>query len=82
MGRLTTTWAQAALESVKVATVAERADSPALRRRLEVTAADSSVASYDCCSPTVTKGPGCCEIRPEDAGMTALWPVAMASEAA
>ena len=82
MGQLTTTWAQAALESVKVATVADRADSPALRRRLEVTAADSSVASYDCCSPTVTKGPGCCEIRPEGPELVALWPVAMAVETA
>lgn len=82
MGQHATNWALNALESVKVGTVAERADSPALRRRIEAAANMSTVASYDCCSQTVTKGPGCCEIRPEGPELVALWPVAMAVETA
>lgn len=26
----------------------------------------ATVTSYDCCSQTQTKGPGCCEIRPDE----------------
>lgn len=89
------TWTVRALDGALVSAHApdlHDTDVPALARLSAEPAAGAIVAatakSYDCCSQTVTQGPGCCQITPENdfagpsgaAEFTAarrLWPVSV-----
>ncbi|MFN9931423.1 MAG: hypothetical protein ACK55R_00425 [Cyanobacteriota bacterium] len=74
-------WAIHAIENVEVDFAVNSATPLPLERSLADWRLEATVTSYDCCSTTQTKGPGCCQIDQEDNKILAIWPIVMPEHA-